>query len=207
MLSREEFDQLLAAAPTHLRPILLIAYHTGMRKSEILNLTSDRVDLKTGVIHLRPEDTKTQEGRIIPLTKELSETLKNATIYLDSLGKPVPHIFTYAGRRLGSVRWAFETACRQAAIANLVFHDLRHTFVTKIRRAGVDYLRIIAITGHKTMVAFKRYHTIDHQDLHQTIGQLDTYMGTSPASDKLPSPNSLKINSAPVAQADRARDS
>ena len=37
-----------------------------MRKSEILNLTWDRVDLKTGVIRLRPEDTKKQEGRPSP---------------------------------------------------------------------------------------------------------------------------------------------
>jgi integrase len=139
VLSREEFDRLTGASPTHLKPILLIAYHTGMRKSEILNLAWDRVDLKTGVIRLRPEDTKTQEGRVIPLTKELSETLKNATIYLNASGKPVPYVFTYAGRRIGAIRRAFETACRQAGITDLVFHDLRHTFVTNMRRAGVDY--------------------------------------------------------------------
>jgi tRNA(Leu) C34 or U34 (ribose-2'-O)-methylase TrmL len=60
--------------------------------------------------------------------------------------------------------------------------------VTNMRRAGVDYFRIMAITGHKTMSAFKRYHTIDHQDLHQAIGQLDTYMDTNTAdSEKIPS--------------------
>jgi hypothetical protein len=65
----------------------------------------------------------------------------------------------------------------------------------------------MAITGHKTMSAFKRYHTIDHEDLHQAIGQLDTYMDTSAASERSSSPKPLKINGAPVAQADRARDS
>jgi integrase len=138
VLSREEFDNLMAAAPTHLRPILLTAYHTGMRKSEILRLTWDRVDLKACVIRLRPEDTKTEEGRIIPLTKELSETLKNVTIYLDAAGHQVPYVFTYAGKGIRSVRRAFETACREAGITDTVFHDLRHTFVTNMRRAGVD---------------------------------------------------------------------
>ena len=108
VLSREEFDRLMAVAPMHLRPILLTAYHTGMRKSEILKLTWDGVDLKAGIIRLRPEDTKTEEGRIIPLTKELSETLKGATIYLDAAGQRVPYVFTYAGRRIGSVRRAFD---------------------------------------------------------------------------------------------------
>jgi hypothetical protein len=79
--------------------------------------------------------------------------------------------------------------------------------VTNLRWAGVDYFRILAITGHKTMSAFKRYHTIDHQDLHQAIGQWATYMDTSAAASKNSSPNTLKTKRAPVAQADRARDS
>jgi integrase len=57
------------------KPLLLEAYHTGMRRSEILGVSWDRVSLKAGVSRLRPEDTKTREGRIIPLTKELSEAL------------------------------------------------------------------------------------------------------------------------------------
>jgi integrase len=207
VLSRDEFDRLMAVAPTHLRPILLTAYHTGMRKSEILKLTWDRVDLNAGVIRLRPEDTKTEEGRIIPLTKELSEMLKNATIYLDAARHRVPYVFTYAGKRIGSVRRAFETACRQAGITDVVFHDLRHTFVTNMRRASVDYFRIMAITGHKTMTAFKRYHTIDHRDLHQAIGQLDTYTDTGVDASETTPPKPLIFQSAPVAQADRARDS
>jgi integrase len=178
VLSREEFDRLVAVAPMHLKPILLTAYHTGMRKSEILKLTWDRVDLKAGIIRLRPEDTKNEEWRIIPMTKELSETLRNATIYLDGEGHRVPNVFTYAGRRIGGCAAGLRDGL-SAGIANVVFHDLRHTFVTNMRRAAVDYFRIMAITGHKTMSAFKRYHTIDHQDLHQAIGQLDTYMDTS----------------------------
>jgi integrase len=156
-----------------------------MRKREILKLTWGRVDLKAGVIRLRPEHTKTEEGRIISLTKELSETLKNATIYLDAARHRLSYVFTYTGKRLGSVRCAFETACRHAGITDVVFHDLCHTFVTNMRRAGVDYFRIIAITGHKMMTAFKRYQTIDRQDLHQSIGQLDTDMDTRVAASEI----------------------
>ena len=179
VFSPSEFQALVNVAPSHLKPIVLTAYHTGMRKSEILGLTWDRVNLKAGVIRLRPGDTKTREGRTIPLTKELSEALRNATIYLDEGGQRVSYVFTYAGRKISSVRRAFETACRAAGIGNAVFHDLRHTFVTNMRRAGVDYFRIMAITGQKTMSVFKRYNTVDHRDLQQAIGQLDTYMDTS----------------------------
>jgi integrase len=150
-----------------------------MHKGEILNLTWDRVDLKAVLLRLRPEDTKTREGRTIPLTKELSEMLRNATIYLDESGQRVPWVFTYARKRILSVRRAFEVACRKAGIDDVVFHDLRHTFVTNMCRAGVDYFRIMAVTGHKTMTVFKRYNTIDEADLRQAMCQMDTHMDTS----------------------------
>jgi integrase len=179
VLSDTEFQALMNAASAYFKPILLTAYHTGMRKGEILNLTWDRVDLKAGLVRLRPEDTKAREGRTIPLTKELSETLRNATIYLDESGQRVPWVFTHAGKRILSVRRAFETACREAGLNDVVFHDLRHTFVTNMRRAGVDYFRIMAITGHKTMTVFKRYNTIDGADLRQAISQMDTHLDTT----------------------------
>jgi hypothetical protein len=88
----------------------------------------------------------------------------------------------------------------------MVFHDLRHTLVT-MRRAGVDYFLIMRITGYEPMSAFKRHHPIDHQELPQAVGQLDTHMDTSAAADENPSHKLLKHQRAPVAQADRARDS
>jgi integrase len=114
-----------------------------------------------------------------PIAKELSEMLRNATIYLDVSGQRVPWVFTYAGKRIVSVRRAFEVACRKARIDNVVFHDLRPTFVTNMRRAGVDYFRIMAVIGHKTITVFKRDNTIDEADLRQAMSQMDTHMDTS----------------------------
>ena len=78
-----------------------------------------------------------------------------------------------------SITLAFVRACQKAGVTKATFHDLRHTFVTNARRTGIDYFRIMAITGHKTMAVFKRYNTIDDHDLRQAIGQLDTYLDTS----------------------------
>jgi hypothetical protein len=51
--------------------------------------------------------------------------------------------------------------------------------VTNARRAGIDYFRIMAMTGHKTMAVFKRYNTVDEHDLRQAMQQMDTYMDTA----------------------------
>jgi hypothetical protein len=51
-----------------------------------------------------------------------------------------------------------------------------------MRRAGVDYFRMMAITGHRTMEVFKRYDTIDQDDHYRVVHQLDTYMDIMPAS-------------------------
>ena len=57
ILSEDEFQRLLKNSPDYLRPILMTGYHAVMRKSEILNLQWDRIDLKSSFIRLRPEDT------------------------------------------------------------------------------------------------------------------------------------------------------
>ena len=62
---------LLDHSPDYLIPIIKVAYHTGMRRGEILRLSWDKVDLKEGFIRLKPEDTKTNEGRHVPLHEDL----------------------------------------------------------------------------------------------------------------------------------------
>jgi integrase len=79
-----------------------------------------------------------------------------------------------------SITHAFVRASRKASVANATFHDLRHTFTTNARRAGIDHLTIMKITGHKTMSVFKRDNTVDEADLRQAMSQMDTYMDTSP---------------------------
>jgi integrase len=76
ILTPEEYGRLLIHASAHLKPIIRLAYHSGMRHGEILGLTWGQVDLKEGFIKLRPEDTKTNEGRLVPLNRELMTMFK-----------------------------------------------------------------------------------------------------------------------------------
>jgi integrase len=78
ILSPEEWERYKANCSSWYLPIATMAYFTAMRKGEIINLAPYRVDLKSGFIRLRPEDTKTEYGRSIPIHPEVLEVLKKA---------------------------------------------------------------------------------------------------------------------------------
>ncbi len=168
ILSPEEFTRLLAHSPAQLKPIIKVAYHTAMRQGEILNLTWGQVDLKEGFIRLRPEDTKTNEGRLVPLNRELMEMLQTMP-----RGLPGVRVFLYQGKAFGSsFQKAFETARKQAGIEDFTFHDLRHTAINNWRLQGHDFFRIMAVSGHKTMNVFKRYNTVSKDELRALAGEI-----------------------------------
>ncbi len=173
VLSPEEFDQLQAHSAPHLQAINLTAYQTGMRSGEILNLTWDRVDLKAGLIKLKAEDTKTDDARLVPLPSDLTALFKDLykVRYLAE-----PHVFLINGRSIRSIKTAFKAACRRAKVQGFRFHDFRHTAVTNMRRAGIDHLTIMRITGHKTLEVFKRYNSFLEGDLRQAAHRFNTYL-------------------------------
>jgi integrase len=171
VLSPEEYTRLLAYCPAHLKPIVKLAYHTAMRRGEILNLTWGQVDLKEGFIRLRPEDTKTNERRDVPLSRELVEMLKDMRAALGGIPLPGLRVFTYAGRSIGSIKRAFITAVKKAGLEDFTFHDLRHTTINNWRLQGHDYFRIMKATGHKTMSVFQRYNSVSGAELKALVGE------------------------------------
>jgi integrase len=173
VLLPEEFERLQLHSSPHLQTINAMAYHTGMRRGEILNLTWDRTDLRAGLVRLKAEDTKTDEARSIPLTSDLTARLKDLykIRYLNQ-----PHVFLVKGKSVHSVKTAFQAACRRAGIEGFHFHDFRHTAVTNMRRAGIDHLTIMRITGHKTLEVFKRYNSFHESDLKEAACRFNTYL-------------------------------
>ena len=175
ILSPEQFAALQEHSPAYLQPINYVAYLTGMRAGEILGLTWEKVDLKGGFIRLQADDTKTREGRSIPLTfsPELLDLFKNL-FKVRSLHSS--QVFLRRGKPIRCVREAFKAACLKAKIQGFRFHDFRHTAITNMRRAGIDHLTIMRISGHKTMACFTRYNSFREPDLQAAAHQFNTYL-------------------------------
>ena len=174
ILSAEEYEQLLAACPPHTSRIVKMGYYTGMRQGEILNLKWDQVDIKGGMVRLRPEDTKTNDARTIPLHPEVIAMLNAMPRTIHGF------VFTCDGKPVKEVKRSFKTACKRAGIENFTFHDLRHTCINNWRLQGHDFFRIMAASGHKTMNVFKRYNTVTDEELKRLVsGKMDTYVDTN----------------------------
>ena len=181
ILTPQEYEALFESVPSHLKGILAIGYYTGMRKGEILNLTWNKVDLKSRVIKLEAADTKDREPRAIPISDELHEVLTAMPRAIHN-----PHVFLYKGKPIKSLRTALKKACKVVFIpygrfikGGFVFHDLRHTFNTNMRKAGVPESVIMNITGHSTREMFDRYNSIDTDDTREAIEQLSGYFQKS----------------------------
>ena len=173
ILTAEEWERLYEVAASHLKPILLTAYHLGQRLGEILNLTWDRVDLHRGIITLRAVDTKTKKPRQVPMTPQVKATLAELSKVREIAHK---HVFVFQRNPVGEVKTAFKTACRKAGIENLRFHDLRHCAATNLRRAGVDTTTAMQIIGHKSPLMWRRYNSVAETDLLTAANKLNTYL-------------------------------
>lgn len=179
ILSSQEFRDLMAELPQHSAAIVGTAYYTGMRRGEILSLTWEKVDLKERVIRLESEDTKDNEPRIIPICTELISLISQ-------LPRPIHNnfVFTYKGEPVRDIRNALRKACKRADIpygrnvrGGFTFHDLRHTFNTNMRKAGVSESVIMKITGHSTREMFDRYNTVDMDDAMEAMDRMREFLG------------------------------
>ncbi len=155
-----EFQKLLDACVPHLKPVVLMAYYTAMRKSEILELTWDELDLENGFIRLSSERTKTRVARSVPLHPIVIAELQNL-----SKSETTNRVFLYKGQPISSIKKSFKSACEKAGLKDFTFHDIRHCAINDLRLANNDYFKIMAVSGHKTMSVFKRYNLVTDAEL------------------------------------------
>lgn len=134
-------------------PALDVALHTGMRLSEQFSLTWDCVDLKRREITLN--ETKNGSSRHIPINTDCAAAF--GVLAAKPHGKQDRVFRGVRGEAINNPRAWFETAMADAKIEKVRWHDLRHTFCSRLAMAGVDIRTIAALAGHKTLAMAMRY--------------------------------------------------
>lgn len=167
VLTRSEEDRLLSVCigkREHLRALIIAAADTGCRRGELFSLKWSDVDLIARVIRLRAFTTKTAKSREVPVTERLAielERLKGG-VSEDAL------VFT-----CGDVKRSFATACRLASISDLHFHDLRHTFATRLAQLNLPLTELARLLGHASLQMTYRYSNATAETVSRAASLLD----------------------------------
>ena len=149
VLTDDEVHRLIHVAPDHLRPILVVALNTGMRRGELLGLRWDNVSFQENVITV--EQSKSGRIRHIPMNRAVRGELHRLK------GTEPGHVFKWQGEPLRRVTRSFSTALARAGIKKCRFHDLRHTFATNLVQNGVDLVTVMQLLGHADISTTMRY--------------------------------------------------
>lgn len=164
-LPREEQERLQRihnGEHAYLKPILIMALNTGMRKGEILNMTWDCVDFDKNEISAL--NTKNGKKNTIPMSSKLRKTL--LAMYKNKGQNKYVFTNPYTGTKYNDIKKCFKTVCKLANVKNLRFHDLRHTGATRMVAAGVPLPVVKQILNHASIQTTMRYaHTMREQEI------------------------------------------
>lgn len=146
----------------YVRPLVMLAIETAMRRGELLSLQWQDVHLADRFVRLH--DTKNGEARDVPLSTRAVSTLAELSTRPRHISGRVFPISPEALKK------AFVRACERAGIEDLHFHDLRHEATTRIAEKLDNILELSAVTGHKTVQMLKRYFHPRASDLARRLG-------------------------------------
>jgi integrase len=143
----------------YLLPMVLVALNTGMRRGECFGLEERDVDFKKSEIVIRGGISKSGKSRIIPMTEEC---LSVARTWLgqktpDSSSSCLVFPSPITGNRFNNINSAWRGAIAASNIKNFRFHDLRHTFASKLVMKGADLYVVKELLGHSSIETTQRY--------------------------------------------------
>jgi integrase len=164
-LSLDEWHMVIEAADVTLKPLILVALHTGLRHLELRGLRWQDIDFSTGLLHV--VRGKGGTSRNVPLNVTVTTVLKQMPRRLDGYVFP---------RTDPSVR--FRALCQRLGLTDVTLHTLRHTFASHLVMQGVDLVTVQQLLGHSTVQMTMRYSHLSPDHKRAAITRLDTYMVT-----------------------------
>jgi site-specific recombinase XerD len=156
-------------------PELTLAMHTGLRRSSMYGLEWEQVDLIRRMIDL--PTSKNGKPLHIPLNRSALAAMK---VFLARNGGRAEGAVIRNESREALVyptHW-FVPAIRQAGIKSFRWHDLRHTFASRLVQQGTSLATIADLLGHKSLLMTRRYAHLAPENLHTAVAALDKISAT-----------------------------
>lgn len=160
----EKVKAKISAASPLLKPMVILAIDSGLRRGEILKLRWKDIDFENECIHIIGTHTKTEQERLVPL----SARAKHEVLKLKQLSTG-DHPFP-----ISETKTSFKSAARLAGLPDLRFHDLRRTFVTRQLANGISTTFVAKVAGHaQIQTTMKHYTGVGIEEIRQINAQIN----------------------------------
>lgn len=184
-LEPEEAKRLVDECPEPLKSVVKFALSTGLRRSNIINMEWQQIDMQRRVAWVNPEDSKSNRAIGVALNDTACKVLR------DQIGNHHKWVFVHLksgyrpdGTATPSVRKmrvddqrAWNAACRRAGIEDFRFHDLRHTWASWLIQSGVPLSVLQEMGGWESIEMVRRYAHLAPNHLTEHAKQIDSIFG------------------------------
>ncbi len=184
-LTKEEADRLINCMPDSIRPIVIFALTTGLRRANILGLEGSQIDMQRKVAWIHPENAKAGKAIGVALNDTACKVLR------DQIGRHSRFLFVHTkawhrsdGSMTDAVRKmrvddnsAWKTGLNRAGITDFRFHDLRHTWASWLIQSGVPLSALQEMGGWESIEMVRRYAHLAPNHLTQHACKLDAIFG------------------------------
>jgi integrase len=176
-LNQDEIHRLIEASRDYyIYPLIMTALHTGMRKSELFNLTWSDINFDQRIVTIQSKSdwhTKNYKSRVLQLTPILYEVLKaHRQLHLELRIKN-DYAFTYQGNRIKTdICGSLGTVLGKAGLRDVTLHTLRHTFASQLVMAGVPLKDVQELMGHQSFETTLQYVHLSEEHVKRQVLKL-----------------------------------
>lgn len=170
-LSKKEEKALFKELADHLKPIVICALQTGLRRSNILNMRWENIDLKLMFIEVLKQENKGHKKIQIPISPKLYQ------VFMDLVPKENGYVFINpeTSEPYTDIHKGFDKAVERAGIKDFTFHDLRHTVGTRLMMKGMDVRTIQEMMAHSQISTTQRYMHVTPENKKKAIKILNSF--------------------------------
>ena len=171
-LTEEQEVRLFEILPERLHSIVIVALHTGCRQGELLKLVWGDVDFNAGSFLARDPKNKTNR-RVL-----MNSTVQEVLLFLPGQDVPAAPVFanTIGGAMARThLSHDFKEAVEKANLAPFRFHDLRHTFASRLAMSGANDRTLQTLLGHKSQSMILRYAHLGPTHLWNAVKGLSKF--------------------------------
>lgn len=183
-LTRDEATRLIEEMPASIKPVVIFALATGLRRSNILDLEWNQVDMQRKVAWINPENAKAGKAIGVALNDTACKVLR------DQIGKHSRWVFvhTKAGTRSDGTKTpeirkmrcddntAWYRGLKKAGITDFRFHDLRHTWASWLIQSGVPLSALQEMGGWESIEMVRRYAHLAPNHLTEHARKIDSLL-------------------------------